>query len=177
MKKILIALFLLAGTIFVFVQMRPTGKKLNTPETRLGILNLEFAYNNYHTSKVLHAWMPEEKITAAKQNTYIDFGLLFFYAFFLFYSCKNLAKKFSGMICNIGVFLSKAAIIAGFLDVIENTGMLVTLGGNQSAAVSLITATCASIKWLLAILGILYIIFTSPVAFYLFIKNKQPVKL
>ena len=170
MNKILIAFFLLACTIFVFLQMRPTQRKLKTPETPLGILNLEFAYNTDHTSKVLNAWKIDDKIQAAKTNTYIDFGLLFFYSLFLFYSCKELSKNFSGNIRSIGIGLSKAALVAGLLDVIENSGMLITLSGNQSIIISSITAICSSVKWLLAVFGILYIIFISPLALYRFIK-------
>lgn len=173
MFKIFFSFFLLACTIFVFLQMRPTGRKLKTADTPLGILNLEFAYDIHNTSKVLYAWRPDEKIEAAKKNTYIDFGLLFFYSLFLFYACLQLSKNFSGITCNIGIWLSKAALIAGGLDVIENIGMLITLGGNQSIFISLLTAICASVKWLLAVLAILYVVFISPAALYVFAKNKN----
>ncbi len=120
MNKILIAFFLLACTIFFFMQMRPTGKRLRTPETRLGILNLEFAYDNDQTTKVLNAWKSDGKIVDATTNTYIDFGLLFFYSLFLFFCCRNLSNIFSGKIRSFGRWLSKAALVAGALDVIEN---------------------------------------------------------
>ena len=177
MIKILIAVLLLTCSIFVFMQMRPTGKKLRTDQTKIGILNLEFAYNTYYTTKVLNAWKPDEKIDAAKTNTYIDFGFLFFYSLFLFYSCKNLSKNFSGSINKIGKALSITALIAGGLDVIENLGMLITLGGNQSSTISMLTAICASIKWLFAILAILYVIFISPAALYSFLRNKNQQSL
>ncbi len=157
--------------------MRPTGKKLITPQTRLGILDLEFAYDNYHTSKVLSAWQAEERTQAAKENTYIDFGLLFFYSAFIFYCCKNLAENFTGRFRKYGLLLAKGAIIAGLLDIFENTGMLISLSGNPSALLSLITATCALVKWLLAISGALYLIFAAPVSFYLIIKNKRSAAL
>ncbi len=172
MSKLLIAILLLAGTVFVFMQMRPTGKKLRTPQTQLGILNLEFAYDNDHTSKILNVWKANEKIAAAKINTYIDSIFLLFYAAFLFYSCKNLSKEFSGNTRNLGIWLSKAAMFAGALDAIENAGMFITLSGTQSSLIAIITTICASIKWLLAIVAILYIVFASAVALYFFLKEK-----
>lgn len=172
MKKILIAFILLACTIFMFLMMRPSAKKLYTPQTHLGILDLEFAYNISQTSDIINAWQGD-KIEAAKKNTYIDFGLLIFYSAFLFYCCKNLAKIFTGNIHKVGLLLAKGALIAGALDLFENTGMLITLGGYQSAFIAMSTAICASIKWILAILGILYILFAGPWAIYLFIKNRN----
>ncbi len=53
MRKILIAFVLLAGTMIMFFLMRPSAKKLYTPQTHLGILDLEFAYNNSHVSNIL----------------------------------------------------------------------------------------------------------------------------
>lgn len=174
MSKFLIATLLLAGTVFVFMQMRPTGKKLRTPETQLGILNLEFAYDHNHTYKILNAWKGE-KIDAARINTYIDSIFLLFYAAFLFYSCKNLAKEFTGNTRTLGIWLSKGAIIAGALDVIENTGMLLTLSGNKSSLIAMITAICASVKWLLAVVAIIYIVFASLVILFFFIKKKSVI--
>ena len=170
--RILIAFLLLACTVFTFMQMRPTGKKLYTSETKLGILNLEFAYDNDHAAKILNAWQPDEKINIARKNTYIDFVFLLFYSIFLFYSCKYLSKNFTGNLRMFGVFLSKASLIAGGLDILENSGMLITLSGNPSGIILLATAICATIKWLLALLAILYVVFVSPYALFLSIKNK-----
>lgn len=173
--KFLIALVLLACTIFSFMLLRPTGKKLYTPETRLGILNLEFAYDTDHTSKILHAWQADEKIKIAKENTYLDFVFLVFYSIFLFYTCKYLSKKITGNMRNFGLLLSKGSLIAGGLDIIENSGMLLTLSGNQSGFIPLATAICATIKWLIALLAILYVLFVSPYALYVSLKNKSSV--
>jgi len=174
--KLLVAFLLLACTIFTFMQMRPTGKKLYTPETKLGILNLEFAYNTQHTSTILSAWQAHDKIKSAKENTYIDFALLICYSLFLFYSCKNISAIFKGKLRNTAMFLAKASLIAGGLDVLENCGMLVTLSGNQSVIVSLITATCSIIKWGIAVIAVLFLLFLSPYALYLSLKKRsQPL--
>jgi hypothetical protein len=176
MRKILIAFVLLAGTMIMFFLMRPSAKKLYTPQTHLGILDLEFAYNNSHVSNILHAWQGD-RIEAAKINTYIDFGLLIFYSVFLFYCCKSLAINFYGNTRRIGLLLSNGALIAGALDIIENTGMLITLGGHQQAFIAMVTAFSASIKWIIAIMGILYILFMSPFAIYQYYKHKKQLSL
>ncbi|MBA2249761.1 MAG: hypothetical protein H0W12_06170 [Chitinophagaceae bacterium] len=166
MNKILFSLFLLACTLVVFLQMRPTQRKLRTTETPASIINLELAYDTIHTAKVLTAWNTDEKVAAAKENTYIDFALIICYALFLFFSCNNLAKNFCGKMGNLGKLLSKAALIAGLLDVVENSGMLITLNGHTNAVVSLVTATCSGIKWLFIIVCFLYIVLAGLLMLY-----------
>jgi len=51
-----------------------------------------------------------------------------------------------------------ASVIAGFLDILENTGMLISLAGNGSERIALFTATFSLIKWLLVIFVLLLII-------------------
>jgi hypothetical protein len=84
-----------------------------------------------------------------------------------------LSEIFSGNGHKLGLWLSKAAVFAGMLDILENCGMLVTLGGTHSNLVAAVTAVCALIKWLFVLLAILYVLFTSPFALYLSVKNKR----
>ena len=60
--------------------------------------------------------------------------------------------------------VAKAALLAGILDGLENTGMLISLAGHGSAFISLATGVCSAIKWGLAILALFYVI-TGGVAF------------
>lgn len=149
---------LLVGTIIMIVVMAKTGASLKTIQTPKGIIDLEFAYNIKKTTVVTNAWSSNaliDNINAAKKNTYLDFIFLFFYSTFLFYSCKKVS-----LLNNYkpGFLFAKAAIFAGIFDVLENIGMLITLSGQKSAPIAMLTTTFSIIKWGLVAIAILYLI-------------------
>ncbi len=164
-------LFLVAGTFIMMYIMASTGRTLNTTATPYGILNLELAYNNAKTQHILKAWAPGgsngiDNIRVAIKNTWLDFIFLFFYSLFLFYTCKTIAESFKGFINKIGLFISMGALYAGLLDIAENAGMLFTLNGLSSGYISLFTAICSVMKWLLVLSALLYFFSLGPFALY-----------
>ncbi|MBL7702652.1 MAG: hypothetical protein JNM14_10390 [Ferruginibacter sp.] len=159
MKKLLLPFFLI-GSLAMIVVMAKTGATLK-PAAPHGILDLEFAYNTAKTAEVLKAWDPAtgiDNISVAKTNTYWDFLFLFFYAGFLFLACKKIASKISGPVSKAGHLIAKGALAAGFLDIIENAGMLLTLSNQGSFAIALATTIVSVIKWALALIAVLYVL-------------------
>jgi hypothetical protein len=141
MKKLLIPILFIGSMIMIYV-MTVTGATLKTTATPKGILDLEFACNISKATIVTAAWTPNntvDNIGAAKINTYLDFIFLFFYALFLFFACKKIARLCSGGFSKIGLLIAKGALLAGFLDVLENAGMLITLSGNSTNSIALLT--------------------------------------
>ena len=137
-----------------------SGEPLKTKDTPLGILNLEFAYNSAKATKVLEAWTPsppDDRIAVAKHNTWLDFIFLFFYSIFLFLASNAISKVFGSWFGRLGKHIAKGAIAAGILDIVENTGMLITLSGKGSDAISLCTTICSVLKWALALLAVIYV--------------------
>jgi len=154
-------IILLAGTLLMTVVMTIHGASLKTPGTPKGILNLEFAYNTAQASSVLNAWAATSatnNIIQAKMNTWLDFIYLFFYSQFFFHACQLLASSFNGSIQITGSLLAKGALIAGMLDILENTGMLLTLNGHLSQYTTLLTFIFSISKWILVIAAILYVV-------------------
>ncbi len=154
-------LFFLIGSLTMAVIVTMQGESLKTKDTPLGVLNLELAFNSANTATVLNAWAPNtsvDNIAVAKKNTWLDFIFIFFYPIFLFLASKAISRSFGGWFGRAGKLVAKAAILAGLLDVIENTGMLLSLSGKGSAAIVLCTSVCSSIKWTLALLAVLYVI-------------------
>lgn len=161
--------FILAGTVTMFYVMGVTGRILKTAETPLGILDLEFANNSVKTGEIMSAWSNTEadtsdKISAAIKNTWLDFIFIFFYSFLLFHTCRIISKKFKGPLLKTGNALALGALLAGSLDVAENTGMLITLNGHVSATVAMLTSIFAITKWMIVITILAFIILTGPVA-------------
>ncbi len=151
-------LLLFTGTLVMIVVMVKTSASLKTPATPKGILDLEFAYNTAKTAAVMNAWAPNNSInniSTATNNTYYDFIFLLFYSLFLFYTCKKIAGITNS---KTGMLIAKGALSAGFLDIFENTGMLITLSGNSSGAIALCTTIISAIKWMLAIAAVAYLL-------------------
>ncbi len=160
MKKLLLPFFFI-GTIAMMAVMAKTGSILKTPEAPMGILNLEFAYNTVKTASIINSWASinhVDVITAAKVNTYWDFLFLCFYAGFLFLACKKIAVNTAGAFAKSGNIIAKAACWAGFLDIIENTGMLITLSNQGSSIIAFCTTFVSVIKWALALIALLYVL-------------------
>ena len=170
MKKYTIPFFLIGSLVMVYV-MTKTGAPLKTPGTLHGILDLEFAYNTAKASTVINAWTSSGSIAAAKLNTWLDFLFLFFYSFFLFFACKIIAQIFDGAIAKAGHLIAKGALLAGLLDILENTGMLLTLNGHTSASIAFLTTFFSVIKWALALVAVLYILTGVLVSVYRKIKS------
>jgi hypothetical protein len=157
MKKLLLP-FLFFGTMIMIFVMGKTSATLKTIATPKGILNLEFAYNKTKVANIISAWSPNaivDNISKAKINTYLDFIFLTFYASFLFFACKNIAESNKS---KIGLWIAKGALLAGLLDILENIGMLISLSGYTYDIVAVVTTFCASVKWLLAFVAILYML-------------------
>jgi hypothetical protein len=160
MKKLLLLLFLL-GTITMMLIMAESGAMLKTAAAPLGIINIELANTTAKTRAIINSWAPtadSDKITAAKFNTYSDFLFLFFYAGFLFFACKKIAVNSIGSVAKAGNIIAYAALLAGFADVMENTGLLFSLNYHISAVVSFCTAFFSTIKWSLVVIAVLYVL-------------------
>ena len=159
MKKIILPFFLV-GTLIMIVVMVMTGAPLKTEAAPNGILNLEFAYDSSSVNKIIHSWAglkDVDGIAAAERNTMFDFIFLFFYSFFLFFYSGYLSKTFGGQFGKAGKWIGRGALLAGGLDILENTGMLISLSGKVSNVVAMFTVCCSVVKWLLALAAVLYV--------------------
>jgi hypothetical protein len=146
-----------AGTLLMVWVMQKTGAPLKTTVTPFGILNLELASSESQVSAILNTW-DADKVDAAKLNTALDFIFLVFYSLFLFTACNTIAQRFTGFVRQTGIALAYGALAAGMLDVVENIGMLVSLYGNTSDWVSIITCLAAVIKWVLALAALAFVL-------------------
>jgi hypothetical protein len=139
-----------------------TGRPLATAVTPQGIICLEFAKTEMEVEQVLSAWTSASSqntniLHAARVNTYLDFIFLSFYSLFLFVFCRRLADGLSArkMAARAFHLLSILALFAGFLDILENIGMLASLHGQVSDTTALYTALSAGLKWIIVLVIIL----------------------
>ena len=147
-------------TSLMIVVMIITGAPLKTNITPAGILHLEFAYTATQVHTVLNAWTPHQDtsiIKAARLNTWLDFAFIISYSLLFYQLCRWIIKA-SFKLSTAGKWMAKASILAGSLDMLENTGMLVSMSGYITNATALFTVACAGLKWFIVILVVLFII-------------------
>ena len=162
----------------MIIVMQQTGAPLKTSGTPNGILDLEFANSKAKAIAVLGIWKktePTDNIQAAKLNIELDFIFLLFYSIFLHQACTSVAGLYKGILRTIGLILANAAIAAGVLDILENTGMLLTLHGYVNSTITLLTFSFSVTKWLLALSALFYFLVGGGI--YLIIKLIMPVKI
>ncbi len=158
-KQLIIAAI---SCFFLIVLLRIQGAGLITPKTPSGILDLEFANSPVKLAETLSVW----DSLVVKQNIWIDF--LFIPTYVLLLSLVSII--FSNRWTNIffrkaGVILARAVFIAGFLDIAENLLMLQSIAGNYTLSSLWLTYYCASIKFLIVICILLYLVISLPVLF------------
>lgn len=170
---------LAAGTLVMMYLMAVSGKPLKTPATPHGIIDLEFAYSKIKVEGVMNAWIEYkidkvDRVAAAKENTYLDFIFLLFYSPFLFLCCRKLIAGYNpgSFISKAGKSIAKGALLSGFLDMLENLGMLQSLNGNISGTIALFTSVVSIAKWALVITAIIFILFMLVYKFSRRIKPK-----
>ncbi len=142
------------GTLIMFYVMGTTGKPLISSATPLGILNLEFAYNLQKVELIMNTW--KNLIDTALINTYWDFLYLFFYAFLLVNICSLIHHRLPTVYGKIGLLFGRFAILAAFLDIIENGFMLNVLNNNYNATSLLLMVGASVLKWIIVLVVVLY---------------------
>jgi hypothetical protein len=149
------------GTITIFLWMRQQGAPLSVPSnTPIGILNLEFAWNQQKVEAVADAWRGQ-MLTVARNNIYIDFLFIIAYTTLLTLCCKWLALKHTGKWAAAGDKMARILPAAGTFDVAENALMLVSLQGVPNNYTAIITTAFAVFKFALVIGAIGYILVAS----------------
>lgn len=145
-RNLLLSFLLVVAMIFV---MRWQGSALVTPQSPRGIIDLEFAKTADRLQQLQLFWNSETVL----QNIYLDFLFLIGYTWFLVAACKAVDNSKSTV-------FSGLAISAGAFDVLENFLMILVWNGRFHPSSLQIVYYAAAIKFILAAIVILYLIFS-----------------
>jgi hypothetical protein len=158
-------IFLIIINLVMTGIMLYTGSPLKTPATPHGIIDLEMAADASAAQNILNFWdndisQQRDVLEAARINTYWDFLFLLCYSLLFYFACKRLLYHFNtpgvwSFLCKTGLVLS---VMTGLLDILENTGMLISLRGNVSDQTAMLTASASMIKWILVGWMILFLL-------------------
>jgi hypothetical protein len=119
-----------------------------------GILAFEF-----DPIKTLSLWDSIEKTWAAF-SLGLDFLFLVIYSTLLSLGCVYVASFFQkGTWVTLGIVLAWGQWIAAFFDTLEDISLVAILFGSHSSFIALISRYSASIKFVLIISGLIYIMF------------------
>jgi hypothetical protein len=161
--KLLIS-FLFAGTIYMMLVMRFHGKPLmQVPTAQAGILSLEFAKTKTRAAEIVTAWSSISSKNLRQHaiiNTHIDFAFILFYSLFLFTACYAFSMYQQGSLRSISKTISLFGLKAGLPDVVENFFLLRMLHNYFSEAEVRLTWWLALIKFSLAAIAVLWILFS-----------------
>lgn len=150
MLRLLIAAFLLLSVAMYFIDAF-----IQTEITPLGIVSFEFIANLENFNQAMTAWDEKAKI-AVGLSLGVDFLYLLLYTGILYITLQGFYRSRSFTLFNT---MSYVAIMAGFLDALENISLIQLLLGSPLLLWAQLAYCFATIKFLLLLLCLMVIIF------------------
>ena len=147
-------------TVLLLIAMQSFDAPLNTTAAPNGIVSFELAKDMDVSQIILSSWDETAKVNAGLSLGF-DFLFLIAYSIFLASLCYAVAKRFkerNKWIYKLGLSLAVFQFVAALFDIIENIALIKLLLGSQNGVYSTLVFYFASIKFILIILGLLYII-------------------
>lgn len=160
----------LVVTIFTALLLKFQGAGLVTPDTPLGIINLEFCNSRQELALILISW-PDG---IAEWNVVLDFLFLLSYGSLFYFGTKFLyirADKTRFMA--FASFMLKLSVLPAFLDIVENILLLFTLNQLQLDFTLAVTPVLAGAKFITAAILVLYLLVSLSLSYALSKKTIQ----
>jgi len=150
--------------LLLFFLLNLVGSPLVTPTAPYGIVSFELARNPAQAQAILDSWEQPAQLRAAF-SLGLDFLFIPIYSTGLTLCCLWAAqfqrerRRFPNWLVLIGIpgiLLAWAQTLAGGLDLIENLALINMLLGSVSAPWPQVSSICATVKFSLVGMGILY---------------------
>lgn len=151
-KRARIFVPLLIATLLITFAFRFIGPAAPT------IIDFEFAGTATKATDIINAWTPADRIHAGFSLGF-DFLYMPIYSTTIALACVWAAGVFrSGAGKSIGVALAWGLWLAAILDSIENLALMGNLFGSPIEPFPAIAALCATLKFGLILLGLVYVV-------------------
>ncbi len=157
-KNVLWALALI--TMVLFVVLGILDQPLKTNEAPNGIVSFELAGSFNQSQKILSSWNHQAKLYAAL-SIGVDYLFLVAYSLFFAFLIFKLSKLFVEHIkwlVQAGIIIGWLQFLAAIFDSVENYFLIRLLFSSQNELFSHLAFYFASAKFLLILLGIIYIL-------------------
>lgn len=147
------------ASVILFMILRIQGSSLKTIISKRAIVDLEFANTTKRIQELFSVW----NLQVVKMNIWIDFLFIIAYVSFLSIAAKTTALKWQiYLFKQAGFLFSRLAFFVGLLDGCENILMLQTTAGSYTDTTLQLTFYCATFKFILAGLIVLYLLISLP---------------
>ena len=157
-RRKLVFLECLGLTVVLWLVLHTIAGGLATGAAPLGLVSLELARTASEVRLIL-AWWTDAQVVLAGLAVKADFAFIPFYATTLALVCLWAPGPIAARgwpLSGLGRPLAWAQWIAGSLDLLENVGLLRLLDGGIRDPLPTLVAACASLKFLLVVLGLAY---------------------
>jgi len=142
-------------TLILFAVFRVLDQPLRTSAAPNGIVSFELAGTAETVEYMLASWSREGKFNAAF-GLGIDYLFMPLYAFALAFDTLLAAGRHAGWIKSLGAVTGYGAFAAALFDAVENYALFQILLSKIYPPYPEIAAFCATIKFALLLLGLLY---------------------
>lgn len=145
------------GLLLSYFVLNRIDALLQNGDFNFGIIAYELAGNLAASKQIIHEWTARNVIHLASFSLGFDYVFMLFYVSFLALWTASLSSGFHKKLYRVvaGSIIS-IFIIAGILDGIENYALMSLLGDHPTQILSEIAFYCASLKFGLIGLGIIY---------------------
>lgn len=151
----LVFIALLIWTLILMAISQVINAPLRTTAAPASIVSFELARTPENARAMISSWDNRASLSAAFG---LGFDYLFMpsYAFTIALACLLAAGRHKGWFTALGAWLGWGVFLAAIFDAIENIGLWNSLLGPVSALWPLVSYWCATFKFALILLGILY---------------------
>jgi hypothetical protein len=126
-----------------------------------GILAFEFVGSKHHASEMLAEWSSHSR-DLVRLSLWIDYGFMLAYgAFFTLagLATRDFAREHGlEALASAGQWAPWCATGAALFDALENANLLLVLGGHGGSVSPPLATACASVKFLLIVTAIVYVV-------------------
>jgi hypothetical protein len=121
----------------------------------------EFAGSAQRAAEMMAEW-GESGRDLARLSLWLDFGFLLSYGSFFALAAlatRDFARSHGlRLLAAVGIVAPLCAALAACFDAVENVNLLLVLGGHGGSVSPVLATVCASIKWVLILIAIAYVL-------------------
>jgi hypothetical protein len=159
MKKKILFWISLAFTLVLFVSISLIDESLKIDETANGIVSFECAKTLGQSEYIIQSWEAADVMIYAALSLGIDYLFMVAYGSFFALAVLLLAEKLpSGFLKKEAKLMAFFMLLAALLDGIENFGLIQLLINTPTQSMVSLAFYCASIKFGLLGIGVLYLL-------------------
>jgi len=165
-------------TLILLMCMNLIDAPLKTSAAPNGIISFEFAGKILVAQEMVQSWGTKGRIYAGL-SLGLDYLFLFAYSLTLALGCVIAPRSFSQpgqFLYNFGVMLAWAQFGAAILDSVENYALIKILLGSQREIFVVLAYWCALPKFVIVVIGIVYICLGLVFVFIRKLKSRKSLK-